>query len=88
MSEDAQKYTDAYNLFASFVGIDPKNYAAFRVEHDGDVLTIIPCVPCTRSDLRASDRGHLVIVVDREELTRQIVSNVTKQLRIKLGREN
>jgi hypothetical protein len=45
MSEDTQKYTDAYNLFASIAKIAPKDYTSFQVKHDGDVLTVIPIIP-------------------------------------------
>lgn len=40
--ESTKKYTDAYNLFASIVGIEPKDYNIFQVSRDGDTLTIRP----------------------------------------------
>lgn len=40
--ESTKKYTDAYNVFASIVGIEPKDYNIFQVSRDGDTLTIRP----------------------------------------------
>lgn len=40
--ESTKKYTDAYNLFASIVRIEPKDYDVFQVSRDGDTLTIKP----------------------------------------------
>jgi hypothetical protein len=47
--EIAKKWQDAYNLFASVVGIEPKDYTIFKVDNDGDTLTITPGRPAIRS---------------------------------------
>lgn len=47
--EYTKKCQDAYNFLASVAGFEPKDYTIFKVDNDGDTLTITPGRPAIRS---------------------------------------
>jgi hypothetical protein len=78
LDENAQKAIDAYRLFAVAVGIDPKDYDIFAIDHDGDVITIRPG---TKGKIvsdgmpfiaRETDLEGMIRAIVREELNKRL----------------
>ena len=63
--ETENEFRDAYKLFASVVGIDPKDYCVFAVSNNGDVITITPGRPSLRNVMKSFVKK--CIEEDREE---------------------